>query len=1076
MPDNFILLVREVERLVTAPYVPSLQDLYDTVRDTPSTVLAAWASCKPCQVGLLVDVLVEGLSRSSIALELLCTFGSVKAARDALLERYPAILDQFLEQALENGHSEYIPTCVAILSSPLPENFISPARLSPFILSLINRMGESPSGETISPLYKLMTGLQSSPGVLNEIPCETMATFQTELTRTLRNLEDHMGNLLCLATFARIANADIQHGPQPPSWLENIQHFFDPKRGLKTLDLVVLRVILACSARCSGLSVRNAAESVRLAIEVCDRVDTDRKQAWIAANSSKIAKLCEKVTREGIDHEVQLMGITFLVSLLPATALPPEIPRMGFRALVSMDSIRVLEMVPSELIPRLVEVTVVPGQKSAVDTFLKYVYSALEAECPMEESNTMATIRLASLFLTSLRKLNSRPSGPAVPELAPSMDTNTLLDIVGRFPRQLFKSQCDGSITCHTEVSLLQNQLLVDLIDFYSHVSVAGNMDGNISALPKNVLAVFMTQVRKGLSGAQCDFTAQKAIDFRSSVPLPTIRDKSPSTYPGRDWRAGIAETLSLNARDLHENMMKTVQEACHDLETRCYDTEAPLRAVEEERDRSRIEAEELRQQKTELEGRLNQGSTESEQVRQEKSELERQVHEASRTISDLQNDIRRLEEYSENASSRVEELTLNLDAARKELEDQRRNSEEAAEQEREKARTKELDMFATITEKDDQLEELQGEIDEQRAENEEVRKTLDAVSKEKASSLENCVSLRQEIARLNEHLESCRHILAEKDDEVTRLLADKESAKVESEALQKKLGEAATEYSHLKSAACDTEKNLKNKIKTLKQQHELQLGQANANTTKQKEANESLEAAMHAAASNANKELQSKDRKIQRLVKKLQSLQEEQAAKARESSEAQQHIERLMNVMGFHKNPMPSRTPSKHRSTLNPVQRAETPQKIHSDEPDEADTPTQADNPLAESFESTASSPAGGSSKRPRGTPISSSQDVTPVPPRSISSQKTKTLPTRTRNGQQQKRNPLGDGDQNSQRMSQNHDAKSNTAGVYFDSQVASNENENENQIQDLDLDTDLEFWKNFIFTSTCFSEGNGN
>lgn len=182
------------------------------------------------------------------------------------------------------------------------------------------------------------------------------------------------------------------------------------------------------------------------------------------------------------------------------------------------------------------------------------------------------------------------------------------------------------------------------------------------------------------------------------------------------------------------------------------------------------------------------------------------------------------------------------------------------------------------------------------------------------------------------------------------------------------------------------------------------------------------------------------------------------------------------MNVMGFHKNPIPSKTPSKHRSTLTPVQRAETPQKIYSDETDDTETPTQADHPLAESFESTASSPAGRSPKRPRGTSISSSQDVTPVPPRSICSQKTKTLPTRTRNEQQQKRIPLGDGDQNSQRMplSQNHEAKSNTAGVYYDSQVAPHEDEN--QLQGLDLDTDLEFSKDFIFTSTCFSEGNGN
>lgn len=169
-------------------------------------------------------------------------------------------------------------------------------------------MTEYPCEETIAPIYRLMIGLQGSPGVLNEIPYETMSNLQLELTKTLRNLDDHMGNLLCLATFARIANSDIQqHGPQPPSWLENIQHFFGPKRGVKTLDLVVLRVILACSASCSNLEAGKAAESVCLTIEICENVEPDRKNAWIEGNSSKIAKLREKVTREGIGQEVQMM-------------------------------------------------------------------------------------------------------------------------------------------------------------------------------------------------------------------------------------------------------------------------------------------------------------------------------------------------------------------------------------------------------------------------------------------------------------------------------------------------------------------------------------------------------------------------------------------------------------------------------------------------------------------------------------------------------------------------------------------------------------------------------------------------
>lgn len=187
-----------------------------------------------------------------------------------------------------------------------------PARLAGLVTKLVHKMADSPSTESIRPLYKLMTGLQASPRILYDIPHETMSTFQGELLRTLRNMDDHMGNLLCLATFASIASSqkldlDYEHGPQPPTWLQNARHFFGPKRGLKTLDLVVLRVILACSASCNNLSPHEAAESVRLAIDVCDTVEPEQKQVWISGNSSKIGKLYEKVTREGINNEVQLM-------------------------------------------------------------------------------------------------------------------------------------------------------------------------------------------------------------------------------------------------------------------------------------------------------------------------------------------------------------------------------------------------------------------------------------------------------------------------------------------------------------------------------------------------------------------------------------------------------------------------------------------------------------------------------------------------------------------------------------------------------------------------------------------------
>lgn len=173
-------------------------------------------------------------------------------------------------------------------------------------------MSANPGAETIAPLYALMTGLQGSPNFINEVPTDVMSNLQLEFTKTLRNLDDHMGNLLGLATFAQISmshrNQLINHpGVGSSSWLLNIQHFFGAKRGMKTLDLVVLRVILACSSNCHNLTPSQAAESIRLAICIADAVEPDQKLSWLSSNSSKIAKLCEKVARDNLHRDVQVM-------------------------------------------------------------------------------------------------------------------------------------------------------------------------------------------------------------------------------------------------------------------------------------------------------------------------------------------------------------------------------------------------------------------------------------------------------------------------------------------------------------------------------------------------------------------------------------------------------------------------------------------------------------------------------------------------------------------------------------------------------------------------------------------------
>ena len=378
----------------------------------------------------------------------------------------------------------------------------------------------------------------------------------------------------------------------------------------------------------------------------------------------------------------------------------------------------------------------------------------------------MAAIKISASILSSFEIPDSHSLAPIVTEVCLTLGRESINELIESFPRQPHQSQCEQSSTCHAAVSTAENNLLVDLFDLYSRASMLQNMNGeNKLQTETNIISKFMAQVKNGMRESKCGFTPAEPFDVRDSLSYLNIRDVS--SNPRRNWRADVSETIMLGARASHDDLMKKVEEVCRDLEHRCHDTEAPLRVIEEERDKAIFEAGQLRRQT---------------------SELEDQVQQAFGTITDLQQNTFNLEDHAEAATARVEELSAGLDAARKELEDQRRSFDESRQSERENARTKELGLMATLTARDDQLEELQMENHEQKTENEELRKTLDSVSKENGATLENAASLRKEISRIEGLLETSQQLTVERDGEIERLLAEKGHIDLEMVDIRKKV------------------------------------------------------------------------------------------------------------------------------------------------------------------------------------------------------------------------------------------------------------------------------------------------
>ncbi len=182
---------------------------------------------------------------------------------------------------------------------------------------------QAPSAENIRPLYSILSGIGFN--FLDILPLEIVNRFQSQLIKILKSLEveDHSANLICLAILANVASQAVMNSTasdgscmpnatssriqdEPPSSdrYQSSRQFFTAKRASKTLDLVVLKVILSCSRSCS-LRLDEVMESLSLSQEIIDAVPCSERSSWMERNSGKVKKLSEKILRHDIDRELE---------------------------------------------------------------------------------------------------------------------------------------------------------------------------------------------------------------------------------------------------------------------------------------------------------------------------------------------------------------------------------------------------------------------------------------------------------------------------------------------------------------------------------------------------------------------------------------------------------------------------------------------------------------------------------------------------------------------------------------------------------------------------------------------------
>ena len=680
-----------------------MQRLFNCTNDVDCSELKLWAEGNGCQIEALAIAVLEGLQLWPFSLDILRAFCGVESFRNAVLLQKPELLAQLLEKALDGKdvQSPCARTCLSMLSSPLPGNYPVPASVTGFLEWTVKAAVEEPCAASIRPVYSLLCGL----GVdhLNILPVDIVIALQNSLIKVLKSLNEHVGNLLCLAVFANfhlyselrpgyssgsspwsISSGEKEQAAKHPEDIYGpSRQFFQAKRASKTMDLVVLRMILACSSN-SELKQDQALEILELSKVIIGAIEGKEKNAWHGRNSAKVDKLIEKVLRKDLDPRIQTKALEALALFSNVKDLPLEIIQLveglllreeepsDHGDLIQIYGSRLRESFIKAQLQEALRVAVTPTTNPLsgireLKNMINYVKALLIL---VDASPDLRRIILVSISSNELRDLLASflASAPVLVSKSASLDHDQGCPCIL------------GNIQCklHSDISTLL--LKTALLSQPTEMSIETSC---VTALLEKHATM------SGLLSTCGTFSASN----RPVIPtlsLLEIQNTPLTLHDVGTWRIWLKDELDCDVARRHETVIRTLGAVCRDLERRCHAVEEPLRTEQAKVSKLQSQFGQVKASNISLEGEVQDAKSIIDGMGQERAEILDQLQSSEQNCRTLSNNLQRLEEE--------------LHAARREAS----RSEEVA---KERLGLLELEQLALKNGKDEIIEEQQQEL-----------------------------------------------------------------------------------------------------------------------------------------------------------------------------------------------------------------------------------------------------------------------------------------------------------------------------------------------------------------------------
>ncbi len=300
---------------------------------------------------------------------------------------------------------------------------------------------------------------------------------------------------------------------------------------------------------------------------------------------------------------------------------------------------------------------------------------------------------------------------------------------------------------------------------------------------------------------ATCDSHLSRSVSSGTGhVPLFAFRALPLEELSSRNWRDILLKSLVAAAQDQHQSIVRMVGEICQDLETRCNNTEQPLRKATERSD--------------ELELKLH-----SSEIRV--AELENETKERLLVLTALKSENHRLVEQADTVDRELQVLSTTNEQLSNRLERVEREALEFAQMAREKEEHVKIAHLAIVMGKDEvydkqaltlaeaeaRVTSLEHELAQKCAVSEEnIRRLEHEFAQKCAIGEENIHRLEQELAQersiseekigrledsmntMNKEFEATRLLAASREEEILNLLDCEAKGVVEKHELESKV------------------------------------------------------------------------------------------------------------------------------------------------------------------------------------------------------------------------------------------------------------------------------------------------